>query len=189
MKSLRSRDLAFWLIAVIVLVALAFAASSMGSHGVPGGRSTVPVAAPAASDSQAKPQIQALLALMPSGIAAGSDPAALTAWSASVDQQAQQGESLRSGEGAASTDPLLAGFQRVRSDAASLTAQAQNRVTATSFRIQIGLDVNHLVLLASGSPAPDLPGAAANPFGQGVLTPPQPGNPTITATPTLPEKK
>lgn len=184
MSFLRSRELAFWLAVVTLLAGVMVFAATRGAEPVPGGRSTLPVGAPAAERSQAVTQVRNLQALMPAGIAAGTQPAAVVGFADAVTEQARQGASIRAGEGADAQDPLLRTFTRVGSDATRLRTTAAgpaNPVAVTALRTQVGLGVAQLHLLAMGQPAPDLPAAGLDPLGAGS----RPSAPTA-ATPQQP---
>jgi hypothetical protein len=51
-----------------------------------------------------------MLALMPADVTAGTNVTGLRNWAASVGEQAQQGASIRQGEGASAGDQMLRGF-------------------------------------------------------------------------------
>lgn len=190
MRFFRSPELAFWAVVVVLLGALLSFAMLRGERELGNAGSAVPVAAPAATSSEAGSHVRALLALMPSGIAAGTNPAGLRAYASAVTDEAKQGASIRRGEGAADTDAMLRGFERVTADAARLQSQAHAPVAATALRTQIGLDVSHLHLLVLGQPAPDLPDSGLDPYNTPQqLSPAAPAAPNRPAMPTLPKEK
>lgn len=192
----RSRELAFWLAAVLALGGLMLFAATRNGEPVPGGVSTLPVGAPAAEHSQAVTQVRNLQALMPSGVGAGVQPASLIPFADAVAEQAQQGASIRSGEGADGQDPMLRTFQRVSADAGRLRASAGDPVAATALRTQVGLGVSQLHLLSMGQPAPDLPAAGVDPLGglggpapqasPPIQPQPDPARPATTRRPSAP---
>lgn len=186
LRYLRSPELAFWAAAVAVLGVVLVLASTLATSPAPGGspREVIGVVGP--TSSQAKANVDNLLALMPAGVAAGSEPAALTGFSQSVAEQARQGVSVRRDEGAGSDDVLLRGLERTLTDAQGLAARANDPVSARSARTAIGLDVDHLKRVVNGQPAPELPVSAVDPLGASG-TPEVPALPSRPTVPTLPE--
>lgn len=185
MRFFRSRELTFWVVVVAALGALLVFAATQGQRVLDGAPSNLPVAAPAPAASQARTQVESLLVLMPSGIAAGTNPANLTQFAQVVSAQALEGISLRQGEGAKDDDAMLRGFNRLRADVDRLSAAVNNPVSAVAARTQIGLDVDYLHLLVLGQPAPELPAVGLDPFTAPTLGGPTPTAPASPLAPTL----
>lgn len=188
MKWFRSPELAFWAVAVAALGLLVAVAAHLGGRHEPGTHRPAAVV-PAPAGSAAKAHVDALLALMPSGIAAGTEPTALTAWSQRITAVAGDGAAARRAEGATDSDALLAAFTATGTHAGALGVHAGDPVAATALRTQIGLDVEHAARLTAGLPAPQLPAGPLDPFGAstGPATP-SPSAPGQPALPQLPKE-
>ena len=188
LRLFRAPDLAFWTLAVVSLGALTFAAANLG--GGPVRAAGAPGAAVVASPttSAASEQARDLIALMPAGTAAGTDPAALAAWAQAVGNLAQTGAAVREAEGAPDDDALRAEFGQIASYAAHLEAAAHDAVAATAMRTQIGLRASRVSALVTGMPAPALPAGSTDLFGQTntTVTPPVAGDATEPVLPSTP---
>lgn len=184
----RAPDLAFWTVAVVGLGALTFAAANLGAD--PERAATAPGAAAVASPttSAASAQARNIIALMPAGTASGTDPAALTAWSQAVRGHAETGAAVREAEGAPPEDALRAEFGQIASYSSQLEAVADNPITATALRTQIGLRASRVNALVTGMPAPALPAGSSDLFGQtgATVTPPVAGDAPNPVLPTPP---
>ena len=187
----RAPDLAFWTLAVVVLGVLAVVASSLGHDPVRAASAPGAAVVVSATRSAASTPARDLLALMPAGIAAGTDPAGLTAWAQEIDTHARVGLAIRQGEGADAADALTGEFTQLSTQAASLQTVASQPVAATSLRIQIGLHVSRVMALVTGAPAPVLPAGPTGLFHTttpAVPAAPAPATPAIPALPQSLEK-
>lgn len=189
LRLFRAPDLAFWALAVLVLGGLVLGAMHLGAD--PERAATAPGANAVASATTSTTRTHArdLEALMQAGTAAGTDPAALTAWAGAVSQIATEGASVRASEGAPDGDDLRTEFATIAQTAGSLTAQAGEPVVATALRTQIGLRVSRVNALVQGLPAPALPAGSTDLFGVTGAEPadPSPAPPTTPGLPTLPQ--
>jgi hypothetical protein len=201
LRLLRAPDLAFWTVVTIVLAVALGVAAHLGAsrdpaRPLPGVPAVVDVTASAAAAG-----VDELVALMPAGIAAGNDPAALRAWAQQVGDVAAAAATVRAGEGATDGDDLLGELGRVVADARSLAGVADEAVAATSWRTRIGLRVSRCALLTGGLPAPQVPDTGPGVVGhrqaptvppvQAPATPPVPAvpdTPDPTRVPTVPEE-
>lgn len=184
----RDPQMAFWSAAVIVLAALCAVAALWGGDAREQGEHLATPAVRTVTQSAADDYVAALASLMQAGLAAGTDPSALSAWAQQVDQVASAGADVRTSEGAGSHDALLTGFAAVRAQVATLLSVADDPVAATAARIQIGLQSTRLSSLVAGIPVADLPAGSLDPLGASSAAPTVPvaGTPTTPAVPTIP---
>jgi len=189
MRYLRSPYLVFWALVVVTLTALLLGAATRGTQALDGGTpplQEVAAVAPGPASSQAAQSARALMALMPSGVAAGRNAEGLTAWATQVHGLASEGASLREAEGASQTDPMRLTFAAITSHAERLVQSAADPVAAASLRTQIGLHTENLGRLLAGLPAPALPDTGLDPFGNPTPSQPSAGDPGDPDTPDTP---
>lgn len=188
LRLFRAPELAFWSLAVLALGATLAVAAHLGSDPERAAAAPGPAAVASNTTSQTSAQSDDLIALMPAGVAAGTDPSALTAWAGSVQAAATTGASTRTSEGATSPDDLLDEFTTVSQLAAQLEQVAADPVAATATRTQIGLHVSRIAALVDGMPAPALPAGSTDLFSGTGREPAQPTAPpaTVPDLPTVP---
>ena len=112
----------------------------------------------AADHSDAKTAVEELRSLASTGVAAGTDPTALTGWAELVAGHASDGVDARTSEGAGDGDQLLSHLAAIRDQAAHLIAVAGDPVKAASTRTAILLHLDQATNAVTGlGPAVDLP--------------------------------